>query len=306
MSDYQLYNQLINHLLNSADPIPKKKLANHLGVSSKTVKRLKDAINDENAIIEEYEGKYGGYYIANKNIFQRIPFTQKDYQTLLNIKSLMEKDTSIFNQQDCIRTLEKISKRSGASEDIISSVVNGFPLAMPKEQLATYYDQLLYAIENCFKAKMIYHKPNSDKNESYTVQPFELTKRNNAWYFNAVKDDNPDQKRNYKLNRIVNLEIMNEKFLKTLLHVTKGTSMPMYKVKLKIRDSGFVDEIIVGNNPKITYLDSKTLILETEMEGEYITKGFILSLGKNCEVLEPVSLRQEIIQELLVALDQYK
>ena len=306
MSDYNLCNQLINHLLNASDPISKADLANFLGVSAKVVKRLKDAINEEGMIITEFNGVGGGYFIENKSLFHREPLSLKDQQSLLNIKSIIEKDQSIINQNEYIKTLEKIAKNKESSEDIISSVVNGFPLAMPKEQLTEYYERLSFAIENTRKVSIEYHKPNSSKNEFYVVHPFDLLKKNNAWYFNSKKDEDVSQGRQFKLNRIVRLEVLDEKYFKTKDYTSKGVTLKTIKVRLKIKDSSFVDEVIIGRNPKIEYLDPNTLILETELEGEYITKGFILSLGSNCEVLEPENLRNEIAEELQKALDVYR
>lgn len=305
MSDYHLCNQLINHLLNAADPISKGDLANFLGVSAKVVKRLKDSINEGGMIITEYDGVGGGYFIENKSLFHREPLTEKDQQSLLNIKSILEKDQSIINQKEYIKTLEKVVKNKKSTEDVISSVVNGFPLAMPKEQLIKYYDQLLFAIENTRKISIEYHKPNSSKNELYIVHPFELLKNNNAWYFNSKKDDDVTQTRKFKINRIVNLKVLDQKYLKTQDYTSKGASLTSIKVKLKIKNSSFIDEVIIGKNPKVEYLDSNTIILDTEIEGEYIVKGFILSLGANCEVLEPINLRREIKDEIQKSLSLY-
>lgn len=305
MSDYYLCNQLINHLLNASDPISKRDLATFLGVSAKVVKRLKESINEDGMIITEYNGVGGGYFIENKSLYRREPLNAKDQQSLLNIKSILEKDKSIINQLEFIKTLEKVANNRESSTDIISSVVNGFPLAMPREKLTKYYDQLLFAIENTRKISIEYHKPNSNKNEFYIVHPFELLKNNNAWYFNSKKDDDTTQTRQFKLNRIVELRVLDQKYFKTKDYTSKGSTLKSIKIKLRIKNSSFIDEIIIGKNPKIEYIGSNTLILETELEGEYITKGFILSLGSNCEVIEPESLRKEIMEELQKTVDLY-
>lgn len=305
MSDYSLCNQLINHLMNASDPVSKGDLANFLGVSAKVVKRLKESINEEGMVITEYDGVGGGYFIENKSLFHRVPLTEKDQQSLLNIKSIIEKDQSIINQKEYLKTLEKVAKNRKSTEDVISSVVNGFPLAMPKEQLTRYYDQLLFAIENTRKISIEYHKPNSNKNEFYTVHPFELLKNNNAWYFNSKKDDDITKTRQFKLNRIVSLTVLDQKYLKTKEYTSKGTSLKSIKVKLLIKNSSFVDEVIIGKNPKIEYIDSNTIILETELEGEYITRGFVLSLGSNCIVLEPQDLKKWVKEEIEKTIDLY-
>ena len=305
MSDFHLCNQLINHMLNAADPISKSDLAKFLGVSAKVVKRLKDSINEEGLIITEYDGVGGGYFIENKSLFHREALSERDQQLLLNIKSIIEKDQSIINRKEYLIALEKVAKNKRSSEDVISSIVNGFPLAMPIEQLNRYYNQLLFAIENTRKISIEYHKPNSSKSDFYVVHPFELLKNNNAWYFNAIKDDDITQTRQFKLNRIVNITVLDQKYLKTKDYSSKGMTLKPVKVKLKISNSSFIDEVIIGKNPKIEYLNSKTILLETDLEGEYFTRGFILSLGSNCEVLEPDYLRVKIMEELQKTIDIY-
>ena len=65
MNDYYLYDQLINRLLNSYDPVSKRDMADYLNVKVKTVKRLKDNINEFGIIIDEISGVNGGYYISD-------------------------------------------------------------------------------------------------------------------------------------------------------------------------------------------------------------------------------------------------
>lgn len=66
-SDYLLYQKLIDCLFNAEYPFSKARLADCLGVSSKTIKRLKDSINTDEPLIEEVDGVNGGYFINTKN-----------------------------------------------------------------------------------------------------------------------------------------------------------------------------------------------------------------------------------------------
>lgn len=306
MNDYYLYDQLINRLLNSSDPVSKRDIADYLNVKVKTVKRLKDNINEFGIIIDEISGVNGGYYISNRSIFKRSPLSKKDISVLENIRMIIQNDNSILNQNDCISVLDKLVRQTEPIDDIITSVSNGFPLKMPQEELLIYYNQLVFAIQNFQKCEMVYQKANSDSVESYIIDPFELVKRSSAWYVNCKKGQEKNDIRQFKLNRIIKLKVLNERFIKDSTYRYNSDSLKKIKMKLKIKNRSYVDELVIGKNPKITYIDKNTIILETEIEGEFIAYGFIHSLGQDCEVLEPSELRMRIKNDIEDALKLYE
>lgn len=107
--------------------------------------------------------------------------------------------------------------------------------------------------------------------------------------------------------RIDSINLLNEKFekekfnLDDYLYNTMGLFKDeLVKMKLKIKYSyakGF-SEVSWINNEKITdCVDKGYIIYEAECFGKKQIINWIMGKGNNCEVLEPISLREEIIRE---------
>ena len=106
---------------------------------------------------------------------------------------------------------------------------------------------------------------------------------------------------------IDNIELLNEKFEKmdfdidSYLYNTMGLFKDeLVKMKLKISypyAKGF-SEVSWIKDEKITdYIDEGYLIYEAECFGKKHIINWIMSMGSNCEVLEPKALKDEIIKE---------
>ncbi len=82
---------------------------------------------------------------------------------------------------------------------------------------------------------------------------------------------------------------------------TKGTTEPTTYVKLKVygRMGRMLDEKIYGQNQVVTCLDGQKHIylFEADMRNDLVIRKFILSFGSRCEVIEPESIRRDIIME---------
>ena len=60
------------------------------------------------------------------------------------------------------------------------------------------------------------------------------------------------------------------------------------------RPAMYIKEYKYGENQVVTPIDKDTTILECDMLYKYNTIKFVLGFGVNCEVLEPVWLKDEI------------
>ena len=66
-----------------------------------------------------------------------------------------------------------------------------------------------------------------------------------------------------------------------------------------------MSEYIVGENQIIEWLDESTFILEATVYAKRSLIELILQLGDGCEVLQPLSIRQEIIDIYRKTLNLY-
>jgi len=70
--------------------------------------------------------------------------------------------------------------------------------------------------------------------------------------------------------------------------------------------AGYIKEKIWHESQKIEQRDDGSIIFEAEVAGTDEIKFWIMNWGSKAEVLEPESLRDEILRETEVMLERYK
>ncbi len=82
----------------------------------------------------------------------------------------------------------------------------------------------------------------------------------------------------------------------------------LYNVKLKIMNESvrYVKEKKGHSSEKITDQKDGSIILEYKVNNLTELSFFVLSLGRDCEVISPKEFREEMINELTAALKNYK
>ena len=152
----------------------------------------------------------------------------------------------------------------------------------------------------------IEYKSAQGKSSKRVIRPYALFTYYEANYCIAYCEERKEL-RQFKLMRIDNIELLNEKFEKmdfdidSYLYNTMGLFKDeLVKMKLKISypyAKGF-SEVSWIKDEKITdYIDEGYLIYEAECFGKKHIINWIMSMGSNCEVLEPKALKDEIIKE---------
>ena len=138
---------------------------------------------------------------------------------------------------------------------------------------------------------------------------------NNAWFVLAF-DENSQEIRYFKLNRIERFEVLTEKF-RVLLSYKESDYLDEYGMKqfgewfaIKLQLSGssamLAKERIYGKDQKIECPDEKTTILSCKMQNKNEIVKFVLGLGNQCTVLEPQWLKDEVVAASLDIIGKYK
>lgn len=153
------------------------------------------------------------------------------------------------------------------------------------------------------KIKINYYSLSSNETKERIVHPYSVVTYKGANYMVAFCE-----KRNkfldFKVSRIDSMEILNEKYnndkgfslkdyMEGSIGIYKGESV---SVKLKITHpmSRIVSEKKWVDNQKISWIDEKAIHFEAEVKGKTELISWILSMGQNVEVLEPIELKEEI------------
>ncbi len=180
------------------------------------------------------------------------------------------------------------------------------------------------AIEQGRKIKFDYNRIGLDKKlhvtEKHVASPYQMVLHNQRYYV-MLKDDKRDNMSFYRLDKITNMEIINEVCtpLKSVKGYEKGinyraisTSMPyMYNDEQKfvtLKCLNFMtDEICdwFGYDVVFKKLDEEHFSV-TVKSSERAMLYWVLQYNTNVEVLAPESLRQQVKDTLKASLAQYE
>ena len=141
--------------------------------------------------------------------------------------------------------------------------------------------------------------------KSHILHPYKVFVYNGSWFVLAWNETVHDYGY-FKLNRIQNVEVLEERFerLKTYNEALYLDEFGMkqngkyYRIKLELRDLyTVICERIYGKNQVITKVDDHTTILECDMQNKRMILTFVLSFGGKAKVLEPEWLKEDVLKE---------
>ena len=146
----------------------------------------------------------------------------------------------------------------------------------------------------------------NEKETSRSVKPVRLIFKSQDWYLYALCLLRNDF-RYFKLSRIKNLEIHEEKFEDSFDDVILKKEIPNnHKVRIKVKFNRKVafrvyDEL----NGEITEDDDGNLYTEIEIPNDYNLYNYIFSFGDGAEVLEPKDIRMQIKEMINKMAEKY-
>lgn len=183
---------------------------------------------------------------------------------------------------------------------------------------AEHMNGLLHAIRNRVEVGFSYKKFNDGSVSSRNVKPIAIKEARNRWYLLAKEADG-DVVKNFSLDRISNLEISSRKFkaigdydvkeeFKYNFGIINGTGEEPQRIVLSFTSASgrYINSLPLHHTQK------EILHNETESRFEYFltpTYDFqmeILSHGDKVRVLEPESLKNNIVAQLKNSLAGYK
>lgn len=174
-------------------------------------------------------------------------------------------------------------------------------------------DSLNKVIQSCQRVVIKYDSFSSQQISERKIDPLHIMFRDGFWYLVAYCHSRK-MLRMFRVDRIKRLQILDELFeavdfdieeyIKNSWSIAKGE-----KTKVAVRFSPPISRLIEEakwhESQEIEKLDSGNLILHLEVEETWEIKKWILGFGKYAEVLEPLSLRKEIREELGEMVEMY-
>lgn len=291
-------NRLLSILLiiSNKGTVTGQELADHFEVSLRTIYRDIDKISEAGIPIASIGGKGGGFYIMESYDLDKLFLSKNELQALVpimdNLRFLFGKNKQ-FN--DIVLKLENAYKNEESDYDKLSINISHFSM---ENELKEYLYIINKAIEDSKLLKFNYINRNMEYIERIT-EPIKISFVGGHWYLTAYCRTRGGY-RKFKLVRIKNVEL-GDSFIKRNISNEElervfNDSYDNKSIKVKLKFTNKIGE-------QLTEYFVKDIIKRTE-DGNFIVEQscpyedglfkFILSFGKECEVIEPGFLRKEV------------
>ncbi|MED4582868.1 YafY family protein [Brevibacillus choshinensis] len=281
-----------------------KELADHFEVSLRTIYRDIDKLGEAGIPIASIGGKGGGYYLMENYHVDNLFLNKKEAHTVMevmnNLSLLFGKDKE-FN--DSVLKIENTYKQDKNANKLS---INMSHFSMERE-LKEYLFLADKAIEENKLLVFDYINRSMEYFER-AVEPVQIAFTDGQWYLIAFCRKRNDYRR-FKLVRIKNLRMGNifDKRATSTEEIQKiiEESYQERGITVTLKFSSRMGEQLPEHFPKenIHQTEDNQFIVVDQFPYEEGLLKFILSFGKECEIIEPRYLREELmeyVKELLL------
>ncbi len=294
-------------ILRSRNKVTRKELAQELEVGIREISRYKDDLESAGVYITNIKGKYGGYVLKNKDYLLNLELSKEEKNSLEHAIEYT-KDKNFLYHKDLKSAVNKIKAASPKDNIINHTVKTNDKSAKVKIEYEIERKKWLTINDGIINNKKLSIKYQNAQGK-YTeriIRPYAIFTYYEANYCIAFCEEKKEL-RQFKLMRIDSINLLNEKFekekfnLDDYLYNTMGLFKDeLVKMKLNIKypyAKGFSEVSWINNEKIIDCIDKGYIIYEAECFGKKQIINWIMGMGSNCEVLEPIKLREEIIKE---------
>ncbi|MDF2700381.1 MAG: hypothetical protein K0Q49_1939 [Haloplasmataceae bacterium] len=284
----------------------KSELADYLEVTERKLIELRYDLIDAGFYIETISGVYGGYRLDKSRslMLSNLNINNEEFNSLKFIEKTLGNDQSVHhkNFHSVVEKLEANLKNNEVLEyQIIKELSSNRLIEIENDN----FEILLNALKCCSKVKFSYKKLDATIKE-YTWDPYELFFYKGFWYL-ITYNEKYNKAYQYKLVRMKHIEILDERYKKSpqfkLSDFTGVTSIfkgEMYHLVLKITppSSVFISELQVALNQEIIEESDGSIIFKGSMEGKVEILAWLLSLGENVTIIEPIEIKTDYQEKL--------
>lgn len=298
-------------LLLERETVPTSELSEKLEVSRRTIFRDIEALNIAGMPIMVTRGAMGGVSLMKSYKVDKKLFTPKDIQSLI---SSLQSYNQLLENKEITNTLVKLQSMT-EENGLLRQNINHekFSVDLELNEGNRSLRSLLKIIETAMNEKRYLIFNYIDKNGEDTarkVEPYKVVFKESRWYLQAFSVE----RNGY---RIFKLARMSE------IRLTEETFTPRDFESLPMDDTGWMTKEIV---PVIIKIDRSLKDKVIERFGEenilgiegnkYIAKypiadneegyNILLKFGRKCELIEPLSVRENFKKYLSEVMEIYK
>ncbi len=305
-------------LLQVRDIMKVGEIAEILEVTPRMVNEYKKDLEMAGIYIGSKLGRDGGYYLKNTLNLKGIGITEKELEALKMANEVIKSGnyTYAVNFEMLVSKILNAKKDfeeiSYYSKDILK------PIEMKEKEKRIWID-INKAIGGKNKVKINYSSIQCNKYKSNLttriVHPYGVFDYKGGLYFYGYCELR-EEVRFFKFSRVNNYEVLKDHFainikydLKAIISKSFGiTDDDPIDLKLKIHYpmSQIVKEKQYAVNQKIEEINKETIYFKARLKGYNEIKSWVMSMGSLVEVIEPIKLKEEILEEANKVINLYK
>ncbi|AJH00383.1 transcriptional regulator [Clostridium beijerinckii] len=293
----------IIYILLKKKSITARELSEHFEVSVRTIYRDIDALCQAGIPIYSSQGKGGGISLVDKFIFDKSLFSEVEQDKILlalqslsavgydDINDVLSKLSNLFQKSD-INWIE-VDFSNWGSERKQKEIFNLIKESILKQKVITFS----------------YFGADGMKSNRY-VEPFKLLFKDKAWYLQGYCLERTAF-RTFKITRMSDINITDESCIHQDLQDLMYDDSPSEKfnelihLKLKVSSEGAYRVYDDFDEENITMNKDGSYSIDISIpEGEWIY-NYLLSFGTMLEIIEPIDVRNEIINRLGNMINKY-
>ena len=293
-----------------------RELANESGVSTRTIQRDLDDLLDVGFIIDG-EMRGGKKYFTLKNNLPPLNFPIDEIIALIFIEGIVSPLEDTPYKEAFQKTLNRI--RTVIPEPMQEFLEKATYYPHHRGQKALISPEVLETAHRAIRERKVcnitYCAITTGQTKTYPITPLGFSYYHNGYYL-LCRNPNYDNLLTLAAERIEDLEITSQTFeppddldIESRIQQAFGITLedPIdVKIRFSAWQARYIKQRTWHPSQKIKKLDNGEIILSFKASGSYEIKSWILSHGADAEVLEPASLREEIIEELKKNLTFYK
>jgi len=287
-------------LMIHREKVTAAELASYFEVSVRTIQRDIDDLTIAGIPIYSEVGKNGGYQLMEGYKMTENFISKNEMGTMI---SLLKGVSSTIDDQSIKTFFEKLCAMDGSinreslenkkHEKIIFDIE---PWGN-NDELKNSIGVINAAIDKSLLIGFAYYDGNYNKSDR-VVESYSLMYKNNSWYYYGYCLERKDY-RLFKISRMFDLEIKDTHFeirdSEELQEINRYMSRPSTEIKLKFSNEikgRLIDYFKPGD---IVEAEDGFIYLSCNFPIDEWVYSFILGYGHHVEVLEPQSVREEII-----------
>lgn len=288
MQESRLF-KILYHLLDKGQATAPE-LAEKFEVSVRTIYRDIDALSGAGIPVYTETGRNGGIHLLNDFVLDKAVLSEAEKQEILAALQSIH----ITRNMDGSRTLQKLSALFQLhSENWLE--VDFSRWGNPGYDNETF-ELLRSAVIRRRNVKLRYAGSYEEIRER-TVQPYKLVYKAKAWYLQAFCTEKQDW-RIFKLNRILDLEVLEEGFSQLNPPGPIETFEGEYpKVTLRFPKEMSYRVYDEFDKTQIQRQENGDLIVSANMPEDPWLIGFLLSFGTQVDILSPAHLKEAVAEQ---------